>query len=576
VFRLVTHSLIRAFAPAAGLYRRSVWRCLLVAVAVSASRAADDSVILLPPLEVSAALQTNPWRYAALPGLEVLSSCSESTTRAFIAAEYRLEQLFAALVPAEFQVRLSVPKIVVLSEQKRTLSASQDLVAGFGAAEGKAGKLPADEAGRARAAAVRFMPNLRLADPDLVVVFAVIDEEKFDSEQLGLTSDYVRFALDHRTPPLPAWLVDGFTQLSATLGFSRDTLSFAADDDDTSPEGKVTRIEPNLPNPLLPLAELFERPRPADPAAAVANTAWRAQAALFIRWAFDGDDARQDALWNFVARAGREPVTEAVFEECFHAGYEDVGKRLTAYVQSRLRNPVYYRPDEIAPLPKYVLRLATEAEIGRIKGDWERLEIAYVKSHFPQYTVRYEEQATRTLKKGLNAAPQDPQLLAVMGLQASDAGKNDPAREMLEAAVRGGVARPRVHFELARLRYVAALAQPAGPEGRLDATQVNGVLEALRAAHALQPPLPQTYVLAAEAWARGGVRLLPQHWSLLEEGLRLFPRNAGLIYQLAALKALHGSAAEAKELIERGLQLNPPPAGRAEFEKLRAAMANGG
>src|SRR5262245_58807709 len=97
----------------------------LVMAAALPSPAAEnaDPVIVLPPLEVSAALQTTPWRYAELPGAEILSSCSESTTKAFITAEYRVEQLFGLLIPAEFRVKLAVPKIIVLSEQKRTLNA---------------------------------------------------------------------------------------------------------------------------------------------------------------------------------------------------------------------------------------------------------------------------------------------------------------------------------------------------------------------------------------------------------------------------------------------------------------------
>jgi hypothetical protein len=558
--------------------RRFLVTALLLGVPASALfpcafGAAEEPVIMLPPLEVSAELQTMPWRYAALPGLEVLSACSEATTRSFIQAEHRLEQLFAGLVPVEFQVQLAVPKIVVLSEQKRTLSASQNLVAGFGAADAKSGKRDAGDGRTARDATVRFMPNLRLADPDMVAIFAVIDESRFEPERLGLTSDYVRFALEHRTPPLPAWLVDGLTQLSASMSFTRDAVVFAADDESTAPETAWSRLEPALPGPLLPLAELFEHSRPAEPAAAEANRPWRAQAALFVRWAFDGGGERQAAFWRFVQRASDGPITEAIFQEHFGVNYADGLSRLGEYVKQGLHDPVRVRPDRVMGVPKYALRLATEAEIGRIKGDWERLEIAHVKTHYPQYLGRYEEQATRTLTKAYASDPRDPRLLAVLGLHAADGGHNEPAREMLSAAVQGGVVRPRVYFELARLRYIEALAKPGGTDGRLAPAQVNTVLEALRGAHGQQPPLAQTYVLAAEAWARGGIRLSAEHWALLEEGMKLFPGHAGLIYHLAALKLIHGAPDEASVLIERGLQLSTSPAGRSDFEKLRATLA---
>src|SRR5690606_16642578 len=45
---------------------------------------------------------------------------------------------------------------------------------------------------------------------------------------------------------------------------------------------------------------------------------WQTQAALFIRWALDDgrDNTRRAALYEFVRRAGTEPVTEEMFRAC--------------------------------------------------------------------------------------------------------------------------------------------------------------------------------------------------------------------------------------------------------------------
>jgi hypothetical protein len=129
-----------------------------------------------------------------------------------------------------------------------------------------------------------------------------------------------------------------------------------------------------------------------------------------------------------------------------------------------------------------------------------------------------------------------------------------------------------VYFELARLRYITAAAQPAGAEGRLSTAQANTVLEPLRTARAQQPPLPQTYALAAEVWRNSEVRLSAPHLELLEEGLRLFPGQLAMTYQIAALKLQLGAKAEATVLIERGLKQSTTAASRTAFEKLRGAL----
>lgn len=542
-----------------------------LALSVRLAAAADDVVVMLPPLEVAAELQTTPWRYAAVGNIEVLSTCSERTTRAFIQAEHRLEQVLEAFVPVEFQVHLAVPKLIVLSEQKRTLSASQTLVTGFDPDKSAAANAGAGRADRPTA--VRFMPNLRLNDPDMLAVFAMIDESRFNADQLGLTSDHVRFVLERRTPPLPAWLIEGLVRLSTQMTFERDAVKFAPAEWMSTDVTDPLRKDAAPPRTLLPMGELLEQPCPTDPEA---DRRWRRQAALLVRWAMDGSEERRTALWHYVRQSGAGAATEETFRHCFGLTYAEAHDRLSGFLPTAVADPVVVRRDEMAPLPDYRLRLATNSEIARIKGDWERLEVAHVRIRHPQFVTRYEEQTTRTITRYGGDTPRDPRLLAVLGLLACDLNHDDDARPLLEAAAAGRVVRPRVYVELARLRYIAALAQPGAPDGRLNAAQVNAVQEPLRTAHSQLPPLPQTYALTAELWARSGLRLGPQHLALMDEGLRLFPNQLSVLYQIAVLKLLQDSTAEAASLIERGWLLSATPAARAGFEKLRATMAPAG
>ncbi|HTI52326.1 MAG TPA: hypothetical protein VL475_15290, partial [Planctomycetaceae bacterium] len=527
-------------------------------VIVSSLRAADDPVVLLPPLEVAAKLQTTPWRYASVGGVEILSSCSEPTTRLFIEREHRLDQLFALLVPPEFQVRMSVPKIIVLTNQKQTLSASQELVAN---STGPAPAAPLRSKGGTPPGAVRFMPNLRLSDFDSVAVYAMIVEGRFNPTQIGLSPEFVHFVLEHRSPPLPAWVVEGFTGVISQAGFGNFTVGVPPIAWGSAAEREKLKADPDYPRVLLPMRELFES-TPAPGAAPENVQRWRAQAALFVRWMLEGDEAREKSFWAFVTRGATGPVTEAIFRECFGLGYADARDALSDFLPGAIQQPIRIQRENLPPVPSYRLRIATDAEVARIKGEWERLVVTFVKAQHPEFRARYEEQAVRTLGEPMTG-PRDPRLLAVQGLYAADNGRDQEAASLLEAAATAKVVRPRAYLELARLRSTEALSHPAGADGRLSAAQANAVLEPLRLARTQQPPLAQTYALAAEVWRSSEVALSAQQYELLDEGLRLFPNQIALVYQIAALKLQHGAKAEAMVLVERGLRQSPTPAARA-------------
>ena len=65
---------------------------------------------------------------------------------------------------------------------------------------------------------------------------------------------------------------------------------------------------------------------------------WRAQCALFMRWAVVHDEGRQrEAFWRFVERLERQPPDEALFRACFGFGYADMRDRLSDYLPEAVR-----------------------------------------------------------------------------------------------------------------------------------------------------------------------------------------------------------------------------------------------
>jgi len=518
-----------------------------------------EGVVVLPPLEVSTS--ATPWRYVALPRLEVLSRCADSTTRDFIQIHERIEQLFAAFVPPEFQVKYAVPKIVVLADQKTTPGSAQELIGGFNAGA------------NADAPTIRFLPNLRLNDVDRVAVFAIVEDKDLDSERIGLSRDHMRFVLENRVPPLPAWLLQGLVGLCVTVVFEPDALAFPPVDWVTADEALQIRNDADYPRTLLPMRDLFEtRGLVGLDVRADTVRRWAAQTRLFVRWAIDGKDPRRrSALWKLAAR-GTEPVTDAVVREHFGLGFSDLRDQLSDYLPVALKNTIRLRPEKLTKVAVPKPRLATDAEIGRIKGDWERLEIEFVKTRYPQFAGKYEEQARKTLTKAAENDPHEVGLQVVIALNECDAGRRAEARPMLEAVAQANHVRPRLYVELARLRYTEAAAQPAGRNGLLSAAQANTVLQPLATARTQLPPLLQTYDLAADVWGHSEARLSAAQLGLLDEGLRLFPASLGLLYRVAAVKLLNGYDAEAGALIERGLKLSEAPATKARFEKMQAVL----
>jgi hypothetical protein len=547
---------------------------IVALVAGTAPLPAAEEVVELPPFEVvSPGKILPPWQYVALENKEVLSRCSTAITREFIEVQSRLTQLLQLMLPAELQVKLSAPQLFILTDQNTTPAAAKEAVQGFsGTSQPPAGGWSAREQ------AVRFLPNLRLNDVDEVAVYAIVDERNFRSERLVLTMNHVRDVLVRRTPALPSWYTVGVLTLFKDVSFLSDGLEFASYDWVTAQETENLRRDADHPRTLLPMRELFAGPGTGEGSDdGETLRLWRVQSALLVRWALDGDDpARRTGFWKLVAQAAAEPMREAMVQEHLGLSYADLRDRLSDYLPGSLRERLRLRAEKLTPVPPFSLRLASPAEIGRIKGDWERMEIAYVKARYPQYTDKYAQQAHRTLTEAYGKGVRDPELLAVIGLYEIEVGNGVAARSFLEDAAKAKVVRPRVYLELARLRYAEATASLNEGSPRLSTAQANQVLAPLATAWTQAPPLVEAFVLAADVWVRSASVLEQPQWGFLEEGRRLFPGHGILTYYTAVLKLQHGDDACAAALITQGLQLSLTTQTRARFEQLRDLLQRRG
>lgn len=548
------------------------------ALLVKPANARNDYVVELPPYLVEAPNIPLPWQYAALPGVEVLSLCSDASTRLLLNHHFRLRNTLSVLLPEEFQVQLDLPITYVLFEPSVQPGMARELTK----------ELDKHRAGMDNWV-INGLSNYRFSDRDAVAMFFIIDDLNFSRGRLTITPEFFRYLVSARTPTLPAWFVEGMCALydnaileSAPPGRSQSMSEVV---DPPLPEGVMAlrpviwgspgeteelRKDPLKEVEFLPLAQLFAGPPKDGDAAQVAR--WQAQAAFFIRWALDGDGAnpRRDALWRFVRETTAEPATEARFEACFGSGYEKTESILRDYLQVAIKRRCYLSTPAVYEPPTAELRDASDAEIGRLKGRLDRMEIPFVRHHCPELTPRYIAQARQTLRRAYDKGDRDPRLLAELGLTECEAADDRAARPFLEAAVAAKVIHPRAYYELARLYFQDALAD-AG-EGRLSAGQAGRVLAPLASALRQKPVLAEGYELIAEVWLRTDGGLTPAQLDVLAVGLRRFPRDLRLRYSAALLNSLHGRPAEAKALAEKGLDFATDAKERQRFERLLAAL----
>ncbi len=549
--------------------------------------AAENKTVTLPPFVVEEPAQPLPWRYARSGDLEILSCCPDKLTRALVANHLRLHGLLAELVPPHLQLTLSGPSTLIFVDSARQPPTSQEIIAHMALSDVDQQALdhatvPLDD-GRLRRRPppprYTFLPNLRLWDRDAQTLFAVVDERQFQPNRVGLTPDYVAYILRQRLPALPPWFVGGVLALHARATFSEDALTLDRLDWPADASGAALLGAPQANRALLPLADFFAGDlAAADTAAGEELSLWRAQAALFVHWGLAGRDApRRAALWQFVARAAREPLTEQLFQECFGLDFAAAHRALTAHLPEAMRTRLALRPAARARPAELTLRPATDVEIARLKGDWERLEIGFVKAQFPALAGKYAEQARRSLRRAYDAGSRDPGLLVSLGLCEIDAGNDPAALAFLEdAAARSPDLRPRAWFELARLRFASLRGSASASPAPLPRAQTSTVLAPLAAARRLAPPLVEGYVLLADALAAAAEPPTQDELSALAEGVRLFPRHAALVGRAADLALRHGTPDTARWMIDLGLTLAPDAAARRSFEALRARLPSGG
>jgi hypothetical protein len=258
---------------------------------------------------------------------------------------------------------------------------------------------------------------------------------------------------------------------------------------------------------------------------------------------------------------------------------------------------------------------ATADQIGRIIGDWLRMQGRSMRQQDPAMGARLLNAAGRMLTRAyaidnglppdVDPAPQgartaqampqkaaepvvrmepfvvtaerihDPGLLAVFGLYEHDIGHDARARSFLEKAVQDGVVRPQAYAVLAQLRFAEAIAGPLGQGGKLSASQAAFILGPARVAFR-SAATAETCDLIVTTLARCDARLTAVDIEEIVGGVSQFPENTHLALRAAQLCVQAGNMTRAAELIDKSLALVTDEGTKRQLQKLRSLLATGG
>jgi hypothetical protein len=271
-----------------------------------------------------------------------------------------------------------------------------------------------------------------------------------------------------------------------------------------------------------------------------------AQLGLFARWGLFADKGKHAVgFWKFALRTRTEPVTPALFKECFGESMSAARNAMAWHLPLALEMEAL-RDVRPFTLPKIQLRAATQDEIAVCWSLWERLEALASEKDDPSTAALWRDRARARLDGLLQAGSTDPRLFTIRALLAVDLGDSEGAKTFLQRAVQQRVRFPSVYVELARLK----LAETSSD--RLEPGETAAILGLLTSARALRPILPAYYELAAETLRRSEPAAFTPEWRrALEEGVSLFPREQEMMTKIAAAFEAHDLKSEAEGVRRR-------------------------
>lgn len=578
-----------------------------LALALTVPSSAEKLTVEGPAVELptytvkEAAMLPEPesWRYARFGNFEVLSNASEGKTKSLL-KDFQLFSAALDVVWPAVQPRSTSPVSLILCTQNRMFQrffpanfADRSEVESSSSVflhRGEHGAIVINFAPENTAVVGDDVASHTLADLGVATFSLEIDQTKL------LQREYVHFLISRFEQKPPAWFAEGLAQLLSEMTYDEKHITFAKleDPNEISAEQAMAQsrakaaasdgdpVDPAMATApaedrsfqaslgksgLLSFPALFAVQSDSPTARNTLGSKWAKQSYAFVHLCLYGEHHRyQKGLFQFLARTAKEPVTEALFKECFGESYNSMGIVLRGYIDVASHQHFEWKLKAggkgFAELPSIALREATQAEIGRIKGDAllmaDRADLAR------------QEMLTAYLR-----GERDPNLLAAFGLEEVIRGDVERGGKLLNAAVAAKVDRPDAYVALARLRFVAAVAKN-GENHPFSRVEAGEIITLVHAGFQRAPQSLALYEMLAQTWLRVDEKIRHDDALLLLQGAARYPDQAGLTYDTARLAASIGAFDAASALTEHGLIIAGDPETKAAFQELKTTLATRG
>lgn len=590
-------------------------------VADPKSSTPNEPIVVLAPFVVSG--EKRPWLYASLPKFEILTRASEERTHNLLLCYVRSWLVENAVIPKEWLRDSPIPYTMIIDDTDPQ-GPAPSMVPALTKTENY------DAFGwsfRER----RFTPSMvdKYSTPLTGWIHATDDDTAVLGANLYgdifmVTAPTRLDRLDRYVPGLPRWMVAG---LAGRFGLFADRTNpvvafiVSTRTEWTAPRdvaifrgirwistAETKRLGRNLGTaevPFIPLQEFFsESPPPPEQRAL-----WESEAGLLVRWGLLGTNGRVSSerraqFVKFVERQRSEPVTEKMLIECFGYGYAAMERELKAYLRKTLGMEIQFKMDNVPVEVRKAVAFspATPDQVGRIIGDWQRMQGMSLRNSQPTQAKAFFDAADQTLRRAWLRDPQlvlgpsseamagkgdlatalsasqisaagipNPDFLAVCGLYEYEIGEYKLARDLLEIAVSSHTTRPQAYLLLAELRFREAVAQPEGKNGDLSIAQATYVLQVLKPA---LPPASSSrpWRLMVDTLTRCESTPSAANLDMIVKGTAQCPRDASLQLDTARLCLKAGERERAIEVIDKAFPLAVDEKVRSEFQQLRDSI----
>jgi len=351
---------------------------LLIVGACGGVRADDEPRVVLPKMDVNAPVEPKreKWRYGQVAGWELYSQIADRKSRV----------LLESLQKFDFAVRVIQPRLTAGPASALTLVFVDD--ARYRSLLGIAPEQPAE-----------FSTLRHGGGRAMIVVNTAVEFDRPEDVPVGpntisphrlLDRQYLRHVLAAQGAPLPPWLEEGLAQALADIEYRNAWISYGkVDTEQNMPTGEQPDpviipdfLAPNqaltglsfkqvfMHRSLMPLEAFFLATR-EDGSTPSPDSAWAKQAYALVHFCLFGNKLRyQEPLAKLTTRLQTQPMSEALFQECFGINYRKMEKQLRSYI---LYTPHKYQryplkpEDRLKPEP-IDFREASDAEIARLTG----------------------------------------------------------------------------------------------------------------------------------------------------------------------------------------------------------------